>query len=667
MASGSAPPGQVRAALIVVLVAFGLTIGLLPLAKSAGPVMPGFFLVHQTALIVIYGLSASMLFTQFLRSRAAILLLAGSGTLFTAAIVTFQLLSLPGVFMPARIIGAGPETTTWLWTGWHVGPPVWGLLAVALLAWRPDYAVPARFRRMAAILAGGLALALAAAWTVFATVFLPWLPAQTNGDDYSALVASGVGPAVEALTIAALAALVLVTRRRRSTLDLWIITALTLLVLDNALTMVGAARGSVGWIAGRVLALASAGAVIRAYLHEVESLRASAEAALEGLAATEAKLRASQKMEAIGQLTGGIAHDFNNLLMVVTSGFDMIRRRPDDRARVIKMAEAGLEATERGARLTRQLLTFARRQSLRPETVDPNMQLSDFERLAARAAGESVTLRYDLDPAIHPVLMDTSEFEAAVLNLVVNARDALAPKGGRVTIQSRNAVLAAPAGPLEPGGYVVVSVTDSGPGMTEDVATRAFEPFFTTKDFGRGSGLGLSQVYGFARAAGGEAVIQTAPSRGTTVELWLPRAYRGQSATRVETRDHDSPLRQARAGEVVLAVEDEPDVLATVIENLADLGYQVISARDAAEALERLAESDQRIDILFSDVVMPGGMNGVRLAEAATLIRPQLRVLLTSGYTNHALEGEHDLPPNLEILTKPYRRADLATRLRLVT
>jgi signal transduction histidine kinase/CheY-like chemotaxis protein len=527
--------------------------------------------------------------------------------------------------------------------------------------------VSSQRRRLAAATAGVIGLALAGAWIFLATTLLPWLPTQVIGDDYSAVLTSGIGPAVEALTVAALVAMGLATRGRRSVLDLWIMTALAFLVLDNALTLAGGTRGSIGWTAGRLLALGSAGAVIWAYLHEVDSLRTRAELALEGLAATEEKLRAAQKMEAVGQLTGGIAHDFNNLLMVVTSGFDMIRRRPDDRARVIKMAEAGLQATERGARLTRQLLSFARRQPLRPETVNPNTQLLDFEPIAARAAGETVEMIFDLDPAVHPVKVDQNEFEAAVLNLVVNARDALTPQGGHITVTSRNRIVMAAAadGAIQAGGYVVVSVTDDGRGMPPDVAQRAFEPFFTTKDFGSGSGLGLSQVYGFARAAGGEAVIRTEHGHGTTVELWLPRAAALRSKRAMDNRDQHAQFREAREGEVVLAVEDEPDVLAAVVENLADLGYQVLSARDGVEALELLREAD-RVDLLFSDIVMPGGMNGVQLATEAIRLFPNLRVLLTSGYTNQALEGQHDLPPNLDILPKPYRRAELASRLQLV-
>jgi signal transduction histidine kinase len=667
MASGLASPGQRRAAGAAGLIALFMTVAVMPFAAAPGPVMPGFMLVTGAALSVLYAAATWMLFAQYLRSRVATLLIAACGTFFTALIVALQLLSMPGVFAPGRVLGGSSATTTWLWTAWHLGPPLWGLAVAGVLLVQRELLVAARFRRMAAYAAGAVALMLVLGSAAVATLLLPWLPVQVRGDDYTPMIATGVGPAVILLTAGAWAAMVLVTRRQRSTLDVWIIASLALLVLDDVLTLAGGARGSVGWIGGRMLALASAGAVIWAYLHEVESLRGRAEAAFEDLAVTEAKLHEAQKMEAVSQLTGGVAHDFNNLLMVMTNGFDTIRRHPEEHGRVIKIAEAGLQAAERGAQLTRQLLTFARRQALRPETVNPNTQLMALEAAARRALGDSLHLTMALDAAARPVMMDVTEFQTAVLNLVANARDALLAKGGTVAISTRNQKLMAGRAPgdLLPGEYTVVTVADNGPGMPPETSGRAFEPFFTTKDFGRGAGLGLSQVYGFARAAGGEAVIQSSQGIGTRVELWLPHLAAGAPAAVADPRDNHAPLRRAHDGEVVLAVEDDPDVLSAVVENLADLGYRVLSARNAAEGLEQLRLA-ARIDLLFSDIVMPGGMNGVQLASEAMRLRPDIRILLTSGYTNQALEGADALPPNLDVLPKPYRRAELATRLQLV-
>lgn len=662
----TAPPtrGPKRAALWLCLLAMVATACLLPIAAWPGPNLPGFVLINQTALVCAYGLSAWVLFAQFRRARSLPLLLIAAGTLYTAVIVTLQLLSFPGVIAVGRVLGAGPETTTWLWTFWHLGPPTCALAyALALRDGHPVLITPGRAGPAAAL----AALAAAGASALAATLGLPWLPHQVTGDDYSAMVTSGVGPAVQLLTFAALAAIWHATRGRRTALDLWIAASLALLILDNFLTMAGSARASVGWYAGRVEATVSAFVILWAYLHEVDALRARAEAAAEEAARAGAALRQAQKMEAIGRLTGGIAHDFNNLLMVVTSGFEMIRRRPDDRQRVLKMADAGIEAAQRGSRLTRQLLTFARRQNLRPETVNLNASLLDFEPLARRAVGEAVKVDLALHPALHPTRIDLSEFEAAVLNLVVNARDALPAQGGRIAISSRNVVRDAQPGAgardgLPAGGYVVVAVKDNGAGMDEATRVQAFEPFFTTKEFGRGSGLGLSQVYGFATAAGGTVEIASTPGQGTTVEIWLPQADGVQPAA--HGTGPAASLRRAEAGETVLAVEDEPAVLSAVVENLADLGYRVVPARDAAEALEWL-RGEERVDVLFSDVVMPGGMNGVQLAVEAGRLRPGLRVLLTSGYTGEALAGEHSVPPDVPILTKPYRREELAARLKV--
>jgi signal transduction histidine kinase/CheY-like chemotaxis protein len=675
LASAAADRGQVRAAAILVSVAAAVTACLLPFADLRWTGLPGFVLINQTALLVTYGLAAWVLFAQFRRGRSLPLLLAAAGTLYTAAIVVLQLASFPGVIADGRLLGSGSATTTWLWTFWHLGPPLVGL-AYAAARSRPQPPVAPERTGRASALAAVVALALAGASAAVATLGLPWLPHQVTGDDYGALTTSGVGPAVQILTLAALVAVWRTTRTGRTVLELWLAAGLALLVLDNFLTMAGGTRASLGWYAGRVEALVSAFVILWAYLHEVDALRARAEAAAEEVARAEAALRQAQKMEAVGRLTGGIAHDFNNLLMVVSSGLDMIRRRPADTARVTKIAETGLEAVQRGARLTRQLLTFARRGDLRPETVNPNALLLGFEPLLRRAVAETVRLDVDLDPGAQPARLDAGEFEAALLNLVVNARDALPPAGGRISVVTRNAEIPtsgpAPAGPgvirsevLPPGGYVVVSVSDTGVGMDEGTLARALEPFFTTKEFGKGSGLGLAQVWGFARAAGGAVEIASAPSRGTTVSLWLPWATASASAmpaSPAPPRSAASALRRADAGEVVLAVEDEPAVLAAAVETLTDLGYAVISARDATEAMEQL-RGGERVDVLFSDVVMPGGMNGVQLAVEARRLRPGLRVVLTSGYTNEALGNGPGVPPDVPLLPKPYRREDLARLL----
>ncbi len=654
-----------------VLLAFfaALTAVILPFAELVWTGFPGFILINQTALIVTYGLSAWVLFAQFCRARSVPLLLAAAGTLYTVAIVALQLASFPGVLSAGRLLGGGPETTTWLWTFWHLGPPLVGIAFAATRHWKPL----ARERtRMAAFLAACGAIAIAAMAAVIATLGLSWLPLQVTGDNYEALLSSGVGPGVQLVTVIALALLWRATRSERTVLELWLLASLALLVLDNTLTMARGARASVGWYAGRLEALVSAFVVLWAYLHEVDALRARAEAATQEVARAEAVLRQAQKLEAIGRLTGGIAHDFNNLMMVVSSGFDMIRRRPEDTARVLRIAESGAEAVERGSRLTRQLMGFARKTDLRPEIVNPNTLLLGLEQLLRRAVGEAVVLDLNLDAALRPARLDGGEFERALLNVVINARDALPAGGGCIAIATRNVdrqgkptdedgVIRSEV--LPSGGYTVVSVSDTGHGMDEPTLARALEPFFTTKEFGKGSGLGLAQVWGFARGAGGAVEIRSTPGNGAVVELWLPYANGAAKASASAAPSTASTLRPAQEGEVVLAVEDEPAVLAAVVETLTDLGYRVLAAQDATEALEQL-QTSKRVDILFSDVVMPGGMNGVQLAVEARRLRPGLRAILTSGYTNEAFSNGDRVPSDVPLLSKPYRREELARLLR---
>ncbi|ACA19047.1 PAS/PAC sensor hybrid histidine kinase [Methylobacterium sp. 4-46] len=385
---------------------------------------------------------------------------------------------------------------------------------------------------------------------------------------------------------------------------------------------------------------------------------------------TEEALRQAQKMEAIGQLTGGVAHDFNNLLTVIVGGLDMMLRRPEQVERVKRLAEAAMGAAKRGEQLTQQLLAFSRRQMLRPQTLNPNRLLLDFKPLAERAAGGAVELVFDLDPALDPIRIDPAQFEAAVLNLIVNARDAMEGSEGhpRIVVTSRNVHLGTGAVTdlgVPPGPYVAVSVTDTGSGIPPDTLQRVFEPFFTTKEVGKGTGLGLSQVYGFTRSARGFAQIESEIGKGTTVRLYFPRS--------TDPADEEAgigpvgaiPLRRAGEGDTVLLVDDDEQVLGMAVESLEELRYRVIVARNAAEALEHL-KGVERIDILFSDVVMPGGMNGSQLAAEAQRVRPGIRILLTSGYVANPDEGQVIGQGKLPVLNKPYRRDELARSLRLV-
>jgi PAS domain S-box-containing protein len=362
----------------------------------------------------------------------------------------------------------------------------------------------------------------------------------------------------------------------------------------------------------------------------------------------EEQLAQARKMEAVGQLTGGVAHDFNNLLTVVLGNIDMLARRQEEEARRARRIDAIRQAAERGRDLTRQLLAFSRRQHLSPVVLDVNTLIRDFAPLMRQAVGEAVTLDLDLEGEALNTHVDPTQLETALLNLAVNARDAM-PEGGRLTVQSRR--LPAEDGP----GFVSIEVRDTGVGMSPEVRERVFEPFFTTKEVGKGSGLGLSQVYGFVRQSEGEVQVESEPGAGTAFRLVLP-ASRGRAEARIEER----PKAVVGGKERILLVEDDATVLALTLDVLTGLGYQVTSATNAAEALE-VIQSDAAIDILFTDVVMPGGVSGVSLARTARELRPGLKVLLTSGFV-----GESQVLDGAEfpLLDKPYETAVMASMLR---
>jgi PAS domain S-box-containing protein len=377
---------------------------------------------------------------------------------------------------------------------------------------------------------------------------------------------------------------------------------------------------------------------------------------------TEAQLVQAQKMETVGQLSGGIAHDFNNLLTVVVGNAEVLseslRARPDLQA----MADAIVQAGERGAELTQRLLAFSRRQTLRPAEIDGNGLVKGMEKLLRRMLSETISIRTMLEPDLWTAYADPGQLENAILNLAINARDAMLD-GGTLTLTTANVPLDERYRDLHPevnpGEYVMVAVTDDGAGMSKEVLEHVFEPFFTTKEVGKGSGLGLSMVYGFVKQSNGHVAIYSEPGLGTTVRIYLPAI--AVTADRISGR---VPTEAAQVGrEAVLVAEDDPFVRSYAVTCLSGLGYRVIEAVDGREALLKLTEG-AHADVLFTDVVMPGGINGWELAERARQIRPGLKVLLTSGYALETLAERGRLPQGAVILNKPYRKAELAKRLR---
>ena len=377
----------------------------------------------------------------------------------------------------------------------------------------------------------------------------------------------------------------------------------------------------------------------------------------------ERRLAQSQKLEAIGQLTGGIAHDFNNLLTVIVGNADTLSEELQQQPDVLPLVDMIRTAGERGAELTRHLLAFARRQALEPRTVHPDELVDGMRNLLRRTLGENVELAVNHAADVALVSVDPAQFESALLNLCINARDAM-PGGGKLMIETENVVLdenyAGQRVDVVPGDYVRISISDTGTGMSAEDAARAFEPFFTTKARGKGTGLGLSMVYGFVKQSGGHVAIYSELGHGTVVTLYLRRA-RGQDepVARVEPGD------VAGHGERILLVEDDDLVRKHAVQLLESLGYGVVVASNGPEALEVL-RSGVPCDLLFTDVIMPGGMTGPRLAEAAHALRPGLPVLYTSGYTENAIVHHGRVDPGVNLLHKPYRKPELAAKLRLV-
>ncbi|MCF5291932.1 PAS domain-containing protein [Pseudomonas syringae] len=384
----------------------------------------------------------------------------------------------------------------------------------------------------------------------------------------------------------------------------------------------------------------------------------------ERLSQAEEALRQSQKMEAVGQLTGGIAHDFNNLLTGITGSLELLKTRVSQGRfnELDRYLGAAQDASKRAASLTHRLLAFSRRQTLDPKPVDINRLVIGMEELIRRTVGPHITLEVVTSVGLWSTFIDAPQLENALLNLCINARDAM-PRGGRITIETANRWIderGSQGRDLIPGQYLSLCVSDTGTGMSPEVINRVFDPFFTTKPLGQGTGLGLSMVYGFVRQSGGQVRIYSEPGQGTNMCLYLPRHYLG-APEEIEAADAcgSAPAQTERT---VMIVDDEPTIRMLVAEVLEDQGYIPIEAGEGASALKVL-ESDARIDLLVTDVGLPGGMNGRQLADAARIIRPDLKVLFITGYAENAIIGNGHLDPGMWVLTKPFTMEAFASRI----
>ena len=380
--------------------------------------------------------------------------------------------------------------------------------------------------------------------------------------------------------------------------------------------------------------------------------------------ANEERMRQAQKMEAVGQLTGGVAHDFNNLLTIITGNIESLKRRLAERNEpaLERLATAAGRGAERGALLVHRLLAFSRSQPLEPKPVSMNNLVSGMSDMLRRTLGETILIENVLAGGVWTTFVDTTELESALLNLAINARDAM-PDGGKLTIEAANVYLDdiyAGEAEIPPGQYVGIFVSDSGTGMSPEVLAKAFEPFFTTKGIGEGTGLGLSQVYGFIKQSGGHVKIYSEVGAGTTVKLYLPRHIDPAGAGSANPAAQAAPRGR---GETVLVVEDDLDVRSFTTDMLRELGYTVLEATDGASAL-RLLDAHCEVVLMFTDVGLPGGMNGRQLADEALRRRSHLKVLFTSGYTRNAIIHHGRLDPGVELLSKPFTYAKLGARVR---
>jgi len=381
--------------------------------------------------------------------------------------------------------------------------------------------------------------------------------------------------------------------------------------------------------------------------------------------ATESQVRQAQKMEAIGQLTGGVAHDFNNILTVITGTIEILGDAVKDRPHLAQITSLISAAAARGADLTQHLLAFARRQPLQPRNTDVNALIVDAARLLRPTLGEQIEIESMLSPDSAPALIDPSQLSTAILNLALNARDAM-PDGGKLTLETKNVVLdddyAGMNNDVTAGDYVMIAVSDTGTGIPANLIEKVFEPFFTTKDVGKGSGLGLSMVYGFVKQSNGHIKIYSEEGHGTTVKLYLPQAAGVAGVAHAQAAEAGLPTFE-RGDKSILIVEDDALVREYVVTQIGNLGYKTLAASNATEALAIINGPDL-IDLLFTDVIIPGGMNGRQLANEALLRRPELKVLYTSGYTENAIVHHGRLDAGVLLLPKPYLSSDLAQMIR---
>ena len=674
LATAPTRPWDRQAGLLIGLLSLAVCILAVPYAETPWPAVPAFIPAYEAALLITDLITTVLLIGQFRELRRPALLVLGCGYLFDTAIIVAHALSFPGLFGPPNLIG-GAQTTVWLFIAWHGLFPLFVAGYALLVGSRADAPVPPERAGRLILFGMSGALALAGLCTLAATVGHDHLPVLLDGNRYRPFVTHAVLSLTWLATLFALGVLLWRTRGQRI-IDFWLAVVMGAWLLDILLSaLLVSGRFQVGFYVGRLYGLLAASFLLVILLLETLEFYgrlvrafAAANAQADKLRRSETALLQAQKMEAVGQLTGGIAHDFNNLLQGIGSSLALLEPHvPDGLHRTLY--DASLQNIERGGRLTQSLLAFARRQALRPEPTDPKDLFNGMGPLLERTLGGMIRIAIDVAPGTAPVLTDRAQLESAILNLAINARDAM-PLGGRLTLRAADVTVARPdeAGlpddlkpdDLKPGDYVLVSVEDTGTGMDRATLARVFEPFFTTKDFGKGSGLGLSMVHGMAAQSGGGVAIASTVGKGTVVSLHLPRARQTVAAASSYAAAARPVAGPAVRGErkAVLLVDDDPPVRIGVAAMLDALGYRVLAAEDGTAALQ-LLRTGATVEAMVTDYAMPG-MNGAALIREVHRQLPGLPVLLITGYSSTP-----DGIGRARLLRKPFRLEELAEHLAL--
>jgi signal transduction histidine kinase/CheY-like chemotaxis protein len=626
---------QRRTALLALAAYVALLLAIAPFARLHGPVMPQIVAVFTTGIIVCDLATAFLLLRQLSTTPAWSVLLIGCAYLYSAPMGVAHLLTFPGALLEGRPVIGHSQLAHYVFNTWRFGYS----LPILIAAWIGDQALISPRRRRGLERLAPLAVVAGAVLTVALLAWLePFLPPLIDGDNRFTGLAMILGWAGVAASVLVCAWL-WIRLSRRGLFHLWLTLAMTAYCGDILLSTLGGSRFSIGWFAGRASGLVSGCTLFLFFLVQsaaqqkqaAETARVlrertdSLQAEIIRRSEAEERFAQAQKLEAMGQLTGGIAHDFNNLLAAVIGYLQLLRNRTalDDRA--AKWVANALDAAERGTRLTGQLLVFARSQRLELQPVDVTDLLEGAREILLRPLGPNIAARFDLAAAPGRVVAEANQLELAVLNLVLNARDAM-PEGGSLTISTRDvAVLGDPE--LEPGDYIELTVRDTGMGMEPEVLKRAFDPFFSTKGVGKGTGLGLSQVFGFARRVGGTVRMESRPGEGAAVHVFLRRVE--EPATEAEP-PKTIPARPVLTGPV-LVVDDDANVREVMAGLLEDLGFETLCAADGPAGLGIIRRTPPAL--LIADFAMPG-MNGAQLAQEARILAPGMPVVFVTGYAD---------------------------------